>query len=118
MSRRKAHASVGQMADAIDKAVAYLGESTREQLEADEMRRDAIVHNLEVVGEAARRVPLSVQQEHPEIPWTGMIGLRNRLTHGYDTVNYEAVWRILTEEVRTTIRALRALQTELERKGL
>lgn len=69
MSRHKAHASLGQMAEAIEAALEYLGDLDSEQLKADKMRRDAIVLNLQVVGEAARRVPPAIQQANPQIPW-------------------------------------------------
>ena len=69
--------------------------------------RLALVRLLEVVGEAASRVPVDFRDEHPEIPWIGVVGLRNRLIHGYDDVDYDVVWKILTEDIP-------AFVTELE----
>ena len=47
---------------------------------------------MEIVGEAANRVSSETQQKHPEIPWPQIIGMRNRLTHGYDVVDYDLLW--------------------------
>jgi len=60
---------------------------------ADNMAQDAIMRQLEVLGEAARRISDEFRQEQPELPWRSMIGLRNILIHGYDSVDLEKVWQ-------------------------
>lgn len=117
MSRHKAFVSVAQMADAMEAAIEYVGKQSRESLEADAMRRDAVMQRLQVVGEAARRVPMEVVKAHPEVDWGGWIGLRNRITHGYDTINYGLVWSIVTQDLPQALPALRALQGILREKG-
>jgi uncharacterized protein with HEPN domain len=64
----------------------------------------AIVRLMEIVGEAANRVPKEEQSRHPEIPWMQIIGLRNRLIHGYDAIDYDAIdyevlWHILNRDL-------------------
>jgi uncharacterized protein with HEPN domain len=59
----------------------------------------AIVRLMEIVGEAANRVPKEEQSRHPEIPWMQIIGLRNRLIHGYDAIDYEVLWHILNRDL-------------------
>jgi len=54
---------------------------------------------LEIVGEAAVRVSGDLQQRCPEIPWSHIIGMRNRLVHAYFDVDYEQVWKALTEDL-------------------
>ena len=50
---------------------------------------------LEIIGEAANRVPDEVRENYAELPWLQMVGLRNRLIHGYDNVDFDILWAIL-----------------------
>ncbi|MBI2078913.1 MAG: DUF86 domain-containing protein [Euryarchaeota archaeon] len=105
------------MADAMEAALRHLGARDQAQMEADEKTRDAIVLQLHTLGDAARRVPADVQAAHPEIPWAAMIGMRNRLVHGYDTVSYAIVWRVVNDQLRKLAPIARALQAKLAKEG-
>jgi uncharacterized protein with HEPN domain len=69
----------------------------------------ATVRLLEVIGEAANRIPREVQQRHPAIPWSKIVGLRNRLAHGYDAVDLAIVWRIARHELPGLAAQVRAV---------
>ncbi len=71
------------MLDAARKAVELTSGRTRSQIENDEVAQLALARLLEIVGEASRRVSTGFQQAHPEIPWSAIGGLRNRLVHAY-----------------------------------
>jgi uncharacterized protein with HEPN domain len=78
---------------------------------ASELIQDAVIRNLEVVGEAAnniQRVDPEFTAAHPEVPWAVMYAMRSRLSHGYDTIDLAVVWKvverdlpILHEKIRT-----------------
>ena len=70
-----------------------------ETFRADRVLQLALIRLLEIVGEAANRTPESVQIQHSHIPWRQMSGLRNRLIHGYDGVDLDIVWAILTVDL-------------------
>ena len=70
-----------------------------EDLLSDRMLALATVRLLGIVGEAATRVSPATRATHAAIPWRQMIGLRNRLTHEYDTTNLRIVWQIVTEDL-------------------
>jgi uncharacterized protein with HEPN domain len=71
----------------------------RQDLDTDEMLRLALTRAIEVIGEAAARVSTAGRQNHPEIPWTQIMGARNRLIHGYDTISLDILWEaILADE--------------------
>lgn len=72
---------------------------TRSELEADRVLGLALTRLLEIVGEAAGRVPVSERSRYPEIPWPEIVGLRNRLIHGYDSVDHDILWQIITQDV-------------------
>ncbi len=82
---------------------------TRQEFEADEVRQLALLHLIQVLGEAASRVSAAFREFHPELPWGSMAGMRNRIVHGYDHVDPDIVWRVATEDVEPVIAALERL---------
>jgi uncharacterized protein with HEPN domain len=87
------------MRDHALEAVELARGRSRAALDDDRLLNLALVRLLEVVGEAARRVPVTEQSRHPEIPWTEVIGLRNRLIHGYDQVDFDILWEVVTRDL-------------------
>ena len=87
------------MLDAVDRLQKYLGDVSREKFEADEVLQDAVIRQLEILGEAASRVTPEFQTSVPEIPWSKVIGTRHRLIHGYLSVDVEVVWHTATHHV-------------------
>ncbi|MBM4036619.1 MAG: DUF86 domain-containing protein [Planctomycetes bacterium] len=80
----------------------------RADLDSDRLLNLSLVHLLEIVGEAAAWTPQEVRQLYPSIPWRDIVDLRNRLIHGYDTVNFDILWQIIQTD-------LPPLVAELER---
>ncbi len=76
---------------------------------ADRILKHAFVRSLEIVGEATKRLPKAFCETHPEVPWSQMARMRDRLVHGYDVINYEVVWHVVTVEVPRLIPQLREL---------
>jgi len=72
---------------------------THEQFAADQKTAYAVLRCLEVIGEAAKGVPLSVREQYPAIPWKEMAGMRDRLIHFYFGVSYAKVWQTVTEDI-------------------
>lgn len=72
---------------------------SRQQFIEDELVFDAVLRNLELLGEAAKQIPISIQESHPEVPWRRVAGLRDDLAHAYFGLEEETVWQIVTESV-------------------
>ena len=89
---------------AINRIQAYVQGITRTEFETDQMRFDAIIRNLEVIGEAVKQVPESLRNQYPSVEWRKIAGLRDILIHRYFDVNIELVWEI----VQSNIPVLRA----------
>jgi uncharacterized protein with HEPN domain len=89
---------VEDILDAMGKAEALLEGVTYEQFEADYRINFAVVRALEIVGEAAKRLPDAVRRQYPNIPWRGMAGMRDRIIHGYDTVDLQVVWDVVKKD--------------------
>jgi hypothetical protein len=65
----------------------------------DEKTIDAVIRNLEVVGEAAKNVPEEIRQKYPQIPWKEVAGMRDRLIHAYFGVDLEIVWQTIVSDL-------------------
>ncbi len=101
------------MLDAAAAAIEFLGGRGRNELANDRMALFAVVRAIEVIGEAAGKVTEETRTATHDIPWRAMIGMRNRLIHGYFDIDAEVVWRTVTSELPTLIpRIQRTLDTE------
>jgi uncharacterized protein with HEPN domain len=85
--------------DAAAKSRQFVAGMTFEQFVADEKTAYAVVRCLEIIGEAARKVPDTVRQRYPQMPWQEMMGMRNVLIHDYMGVNYRVVWNTLHDDL-------------------
>jgi len=106
MSHRDPGVPLRHMLDHAREAVEMAGGKSRADLDTDRKLNLSLVRLLEVVGEAAGRVPKPEQDRYPAIPWTEIISLRNRLIHGYDQVDFDILWTIVTEDLPPLIGAL------------
>jgi uncharacterized protein with HEPN domain len=82
---------------------------SRDAFLADETLRRAFARSLEVIGEAAKRVPAETTEQMPDLDWRGMAGMRDRLIHGYFGVDYELVWDVVQSKIPDLRQRLRAL---------
>lgn len=77
----------------------YAAGFDRDQLVANQLVYDAVLRNLEIIGEAAKRVPVDIRQEMPNIEWTKIGGMRDWLAHAYFYVNADIVWDVVTNKL-------------------
>ena len=87
---------------------------SRADLDSDRVLSLALVRLLEIVGEAAGRVSDETRALYPEIPWPQIIGLRNRLIHGYDAVDYDILWQIITDDLPALVTMLETALSSIE----
>jgi uncharacterized protein with HEPN domain len=87
------------MLEAGLKAIAFVRGRKRSDLDADEQLSLALVRLVEIIGEAAARVESATKDLYPEIPWRKIVGTRNNLIHGYDDVNLNILWQIVTSDL-------------------
>lgn len=109
MSRRDDHTSVGDMLSHAREAVDLLGKTNREQLEDNRTLQLALTRLIEILGEAANRVSKTTRGRHPEIPWHKIVGMRNRLIHGYDVTDTDILWDTITDDLPPLIEKLNEL---------
>lgn len=80
----------------------------------DKKTINAVIRSLEVMGEAAKRVPEGIRANYPEIPWKRMAGMRDKLIHEYAGVDLETVWDVATEELPAIKPMLERLKENLD----
>ena len=98
---------VTDMIEFGEKVRAYTAEMDQAAFVADARTYDAVLRNLELIGEAATHVPVTLRNAHPEIPWRAIIGMRNRLAHGYLTIDDDLVWTMIEDAIPALLPALR-----------
>ena len=86
------------MLEAIQRIEKYAGRG-RQAFVADELIQTYIVHDLQILGEAAAKIPSDQQREYPELPWPKMIGMRNVLVHNYFNIDLDIVWQVVESEL-------------------
>jgi uncharacterized protein with HEPN domain len=112
MSGRPAAVLLEDIYEAIEKIERFLSGLDRDAFFQDDRTVDAVVRNLEIIGEAAGRLSEEFRSTHAEIEWRRMVGLRNRIVHDYFGIDLEIVWTILEQELpglKEKIRLLRRI---------
>jgi uncharacterized protein with HEPN domain len=107
MSQHKTSVSLRHMLDHALEAVAMTKGKRRAELDEDRQLNLALVRLLEIIGEAARRIPKEEQDRYADISWSEIVSLRNRLIHGYDTVDFDILWQIINQDLPSLIGSLR-----------
>ena len=93
------------------RAVSYCADLNRAQFEANQLMQDAVLRNIELIGEAATRIPEEVRLAHPEIPWREIIAMRNQLIHAYLGIDLDVVWDVVQVELPLLIPQLKAVMS-------
>lgn len=84
---------------AADNIASFIEGITLDDLSQDKLRYFAVVKNVEIIGEAAYMLSVQFKEQHSDIPWKEIIGMRHVLVHGYATVLVEILWHTATEDV-------------------
>lgn len=107
MTQHNTSGSLRHMLDHALEAVAMTRGKTRADLDKDRQLNLALVRLLEIIGEAASRIPKEDQARHADISWPEIVSLRNRLIHGYDAVDFDILWQIVNQDLPGLIESLR-----------
>lgn len=113
MSSRPIHLLIEDIRESLEKIQRFVSGLTQAAFSADDKTVDAVVRNLEIIGEAANRLPEEFKSQHQTIEWRKIIGLRNRIVHDYFGVDLEIVWRILKDDIPDFIDSIKKIQNGL-----
>ena len=105
---------LGHILEAIERVGSYTADIDEPTFLSNQLIQDAVIRNIGVVGEAAnniQRADPAFAERHSEIPWLLMYTMRNRLMHGYDTIDLEIVWKTIQEDLPNLYRLVKAAQS-------
>ena len=105
---------IGEMVDAVEQILLLTDGLTEEDVNADRSRRDAVFWNFTVLGEAAAQLPREIQDQHPNVPWQQPSRLRNRIVHGYWSIDVGVLLTTAATQLPAFLNALRAVQSTFE----
>ena len=110
MSSRNANLYLQDILQACDDILNFTqGMNSAAELQNDRRTFLAVIHSLEIIGEAARQIPENVRQSQPEIQWREIAAMRNKLTHEYFGVNTKVIWRTVHEDLPIIIPLLKKM---------
>ena len=96
------------MIEAINRIEKYSARG-RDIFESDELIQTYILHHLQVIGEAAFKMPQDFRERYPEVPWPKMLGMRHILVHGYFEIDLDIVWAVVQKDLPELKRKLEAI---------
>lgn len=103
---------VEDMLEAIERITRYTEGMSRAQFCADDRTVDAVIRNLEIIGEATKRIPAHVTSRQPEVPWSRMNDMRNILVHEYHSVDPAIIYDTVRHDLPPLAAPLKALLTD------
>ncbi|MDE0014512.1 MAG: DUF86 domain-containing protein [Candidatus Poribacteria bacterium] len=99
MSNRADKDFLYDIQEAVRRIKIYTREMTYKEFLADTRTQDAVIRNIEIIGEATKKLSVELRTQYPDVPWTEMAGTRDRLIHNYFGVDIEVVWKISIDEL-------------------
>ncbi len=108
------------MLEAMDRIASYVDGLGQERFERDQLIQDAVIRNIEVIGEASRRIEVRYPEfarEHPELPLSAAYQMRNAVAHGYFEVDLGIVWATIVTDLPALSQLLRGHLDELDHRS-
>ncbi|MFB2983637.1 DUF86 domain-containing protein [Microseira sp. BLCC-F43] len=94
---------------AVTRILRYTDNISRAELEANDEKVSAILYQIAVIGEATKRLSQEFRQQHPEIPWRDIAGMRDVLIHKYDQVDFDVIWDVVQSRLPELLTLLEPL---------
>lgn len=99
MKRRDYRMYLQDIFECIERVEEYISGLSYEEFAGDQKTVDAVLRNIEIVGEATKHIPDHMRNEYPDVPWRKMAGMRDKVIHGYFNVIYTIVWETATHDL-------------------
>ena len=112
MSKRRDPDYLSDIREAMQRILTYTADLTSQQFMEDIKTQDAVVRNLEVIGEATKNLSANLRKSHPDVPWKDLMGMRDKMIHHYFGINYEIVWTIAKDELASLLPYIESILTK------
>jgi uncharacterized protein with HEPN domain len=97
--RRDEIAYLRHILDAIARIEEYVGGMDEQEFRDRTLIQDGVIRQLEIIGEAVKRLPIAFREKHPHVPWQDIAGTRDKLIHHYFGVSLEQVWLMVQRDI-------------------
>ncbi|MEX2141212.1 MAG: DUF86 domain-containing protein [Pirellulales bacterium] len=114
MSKHDPRVTLRQIADYARYAQELCSGTTLSEIVADRRSAFAFERVMEVLGEATKRLPAEFRDRYPAVPWKLVVGMRDRVSHGYDAVDYQTLWDTVQQDLPTLLTTVEQMLAELE----
>ncbi len=111
MSRRDLDLRIDDIIDALQTIASYIDGITYDQWTNDRKTIDAVIRNIEIIGEAANHIPEDIQIRYADIPWAQMRSIRNLLIHEYFGVDIDIIWQTITDDLPDLLKKITAVKS-------
>ncbi|MBW4695063.1 MAG: DUF86 domain-containing protein [Lyngbya sp. HA4199-MV5] len=103
------HESLIDIDRATRRVLRYASTVDRSALETNDEKVSAILYRITIIGEATKRLLLEIRQQHPEIPWRDIAGMRDVIVHEYDQIDLDVVWDVVQKKLPELLTLLQPL---------
>lgn len=114
MSKRDQRVTLRQILEYVQHAQAICADKSAAQIEANWRDALAFERTMEVLGEAVKRLPDELIRRYPQVPWRLVAGMRDKISHGYDTVDYQLLWDAVRNDLPTLSATAQIMLRELD----
>jgi uncharacterized protein with HEPN domain len=116
MSSLNEQAFLRDIREATHRILSYTVGMDYDEFQADIKTQDAVIRNLEIIGEATKQLSETVRQQAPQIPWRNIARMRDKLIHHYFGVNLDIVWKVCQDDLPPLLRSVEAIVSAMEMK--
>lgn len=115
MKKREYRDYLRDILEAVDDAESFVEGMSFEQFAKDKKTLNAVVRSLEIIGEAAKNIPVDVREKYGKLPWKKMTGMRDKVIHAYFGVNTKTLWNTVKNDLPPLKQLVQKMLTDIEK---
>ncbi len=117
MTKKNPEIFIEHILESIDKIKSFSKNISKEELFKNELNKYAIIRAIEIIGEAVKNLPADFRNNYPDIPWSKIAGMRDKLMHHYFGVDFNNVWKVIKEDIPKLNQQILKIKKNLETKN-